>query len=42
MNDILKLFLIKPELIKDTKEILDKWKKNYVQKTLKTTEDKQL
>ncbi len=42
MHDILDLFLDKPELIKDTQKILDKWKKNYVQKTSKVRSEKQL
>jgi len=33
MNDILKLFSLKPDLIKNTNKILDKWKKNYAKKT---------
>jgi spore coat polysaccharide biosynthesis protein SpsF (cytidylyltransferase family) len=42
MNDILKLFSMKPELIKETNKILDKWKKNYAKKTSKFRENKQL
>jgi len=42
MNDILKLFSNNPEMIKDTNEIIGKWKKNYAQKTSKFRENKQL
>lgn len=33
MGDILKLFSSKPELVKNTKEIIEKWKENYAEKT---------
>jgi spore coat polysaccharide biosynthesis protein SpsF (cytidylyltransferase family) len=42
MNDILELFTLKPELIKDTNIILDKWKQNYDKKTSKFRKLKQL
>jgi len=33
MDDILKLFSSKPELIKNTNKIIEKWEKNYAEKT---------
>ena len=34
MKEILELFSSKPDLIKDSEVILEKWKKNYAEKTL--------
>ncbi len=33
MNDILRLFSLKPELIKNTNKIIERWKENYAEKT---------
>ena len=41
MKDILRLFSSKPELVKDSTKILEKWKKNYAKKTSGFRENKQ-
>ena len=40
MEEVLKLFTSKPELIKNTTIILEKWKKNYAKKTSEFKENK--
>jgi spore coat polysaccharide biosynthesis protein SpsF len=40
MKEILELFSLKPDLIKDSEIILEKWKKNYTGKTLNFKIDK--
>jgi len=41
MKEILRLFSLKPELIKDTTKIFEQWKKNYAKKTSEFKKNKQ-